>query len=207
MVRWLRECNPRALPRSTSRACSTCRSTACAACRACGARSAFEYERTSEGILQLLRTAEEVDAVANHLPVLAGGGHPAPARRPPRLHHARTGAGVRARTVRRRPAPAGRRDRRLLHLHPVARRARLRARRALPLRDRRRRACASKAATWPRVETSRRAAARRPYVVALGHGAVRLLAPRGHPAADPAGEGLLGHAADHRASTTRRARR
>jgi D-amino-acid dehydrogenase len=36
----------------------------------------LDYDRASEGILQLLRTGAEVDAVANHLPVLQAAGIP-----------------------------------------------------------------------------------------------------------------------------------
>ena len=46
------------------------------------------------------------------------------AARPRRLHPPRAGAGAGEREVRRRPAPARRRDRRLLQVHPGARRAR-----------------------------------------------------------------------------------
>ena len=81
----------------------------------------------------------------------------------------RAGAGAGAREVRRRPAPARRRDRRLLQVHAAPRRAGRRARRRVPLRTPRRGARSAAASGSPasRPDASEGSIADA-YVVALG---------------------------------------
>ena len=75
MMRWLRECKPERFRVNKSRMQHlSYYSLRCL--QGLRREIGLEYERTSDGILQLLRTAEEVDAVANHLPVLKEAGIP-----------------------------------------------------------------------------------------------------------------------------------
>ena len=120
---------------------------------------------------------------------------------------ARAGAGARAGEVRRRPAPARRRDRRLLQVHQ--RLAALAAERGVEFRY---------GTTHPHARPRRRPDHRRrpptsgtveadAYVVALGSYSPLLLRPIGIDAPGLSGQGLLDHRADHRSGAARPNRR
>ena len=122
-----------------------------------------------------------------------------PAARPRRLRAVRAGAGRGARQVRRRPAAAGRRDRRLLQVHAGARAAGAGRGRALSLRRRR----SSDIARDATGVTGGRTPTPAPFQAdALRGGAGQLFAAAaaaaGHPPAGLSGQGLLDHGADHR---------
>jgi D-amino-acid dehydrogenase len=75
MMRWLRECKPERFRVNKSRMQHlSYYSLRCL--QALRREIGLAYERSTDGILQLLRTGEEVDAVANHLPVLEAAGIP-----------------------------------------------------------------------------------------------------------------------------------
>jgi D-amino-acid dehydrogenase len=75
MVRWLRECHPERFRLNKTRMQHlSYYSLRCL--HGLRRELGLEYERTSDGLLELLRTAEEVDAVRSHLPVLEAQGIP-----------------------------------------------------------------------------------------------------------------------------------
>ena len=127
MWRWglamLRNCTAGALRDQQGAAWCGWPSTAATACAALRAETGIAYDERTQGTLQLFRTQKQLDgsgrrhrgpeAVRRAFEVLDRDGCVA----------ARAGAGAGARQVRRRPAPAGRRDRRLLQVHAAAGRA------------------------------------------------------------------------------------
>ena len=136
------------------------------------AQTGIGYDERMQGTLQLFRTQKQFDGSAVDIAVLERYGVDLRAARPRRLHPPRAGARACARQVRRRPAPARRRDRRLLQVHAHAGHAGRAARRRVSLRtsidavaprrrppDRRRDAARARSAptpTWSRSAATRR---------------------------------------------------
>ena len=92
---------------------------------------------------------------------------------------ARAGAGARARQVRRRPAAARRRDRRLLQVHAAPGRARGAARRRVPLRHAHPARCKRDGERIAGVDTDAGTLKADAYLVALGSYSPLLLRPLG----------------------------
>ena len=145
------------------------------------AETGIAYDERSQGTLQLFRTQKQLDGV--------GQGHRG-ARRVRRAatrcstataaSRAEPALGPRAGQVRRRPAPAGRRDRRLLHVHR-ARSRELAAARGVEFRfgDDDRAASSPTATASPASPPSAGPVAGDAYVVALGSYSPLLLKPLG----------------------------
>ena len=85
--------------------------------RAARATTGIAYDERTQGTLQLFRTQKQLDGTAADIAILRRFGVRLRGARPRRLHPPRAGARRGARQVRRRPAPARRRDRRLLQVH------------------------------------------------------------------------------------------
>jgi D-amino-acid dehydrogenase len=177
IMRWLRECKPERFRVNKSRMQHlSYYSLRCL--QGLRREIGLTYERSTDGILQLLRTREEVDAVANHLPVLEAAGIPH------RLVDARGCVTLEpALEFARTPFAGG------LHLpgdetgdcyqftqelaeHASARGVRFRF--ETTIEDLR-----LEGDRVAGVETSEGVLGADRYVVALGHGSVRLLAPLG----------------------------
>ena len=126
---------PRSATRSTRAAWCRSPNTAATACASCAPTTGIAYDERSQGTLQLFRTQKQLDGTADDIAVLKQYGVPYEVLDRDGCIGGRAGAGRGARQVRRRPAAARRRDRRLLHVHrsawPRSRRA---ARRPVPLR-------------------------------------------------------------------------
>ena len=88
--------------------------------KALRAETGIDYDDRALGTLQLFRTQKQLDGTAKDIEILKQYGVPYRSARPRRLRQGRAGAGADAGKVRRRAAPAGRRDRRLLHVHEPA---------------------------------------------------------------------------------------
>ncbi len=174
--------------------------------RALRADTGLAYDERMQGTLQLFRTQKQFDGSADDIAVLRQSGvafelldRAGCIRHEPALAPGE-------RQVRRRPAPARRRDRRLLQVHPGAGEARRRARRRVPLRHHHARPGPQRHA--PRRRRHRRRHARRRR---LPGRARQLLAAAARPdrPAHPglSGQGLLDHGADRRSRPARPSRR
>ena len=187
-----------ALRASTRRAWCRSPNTAATACASCAATSGIAYDERSQGTLQLFRTQKQLDGIGNDIEVLKQLRRAVRGARPRRLRRRRAGAGDGAREVRRRPAPARRRDRRLLQCSPTRWPQLPPARRRVPLRHDDPAASRPSGGRITGVATGDGLVTADAYVVALGSYSPRLLRAARRAGAGLSGQGLLDHRADHR---------
>ena len=97
-------------------------STAGTACASCAGKTGITYDERQQGTLQLFRTQKQLDHVGEDIAILDEIGVPLRgARSPTAASRAEPALGAGARQVRGRPAPARRRDGRLLQVHAAPR--------------------------------------------------------------------------------------
>ena len=84
------------------------------------AATGISYDERSQGTLQLFRSQEQLDGTGKDIEILKQFGVPYRAARSGRLHRRGAGPVARRRQDRRRPAPAGRRNRRLQAVYRAA---------------------------------------------------------------------------------------
>jgi D-amino-acid dehydrogenase len=142
------------------------------------AETGIAYDDRAQGTLQLFRTQKQLDGVHKDTEILDQYGVPYQVLDPPATC-VRAGAGRREGQVRRRAAPARRRDRRLLPVHPAPREDGRGAGREVPLRRRDHRHRRATASASPASTPTPAAAAPTRYVLALGSYSPKWLKPLG----------------------------
>ena len=196
----LRNCTEARLSRATRRAWCALAEYSRDCLRDLRDETGITYDDRQRGTLQLFRTQKQLDHVADDTRVLDEYGVPYEVLDRAGCVARRAGARPTRGQVRRRPAPAGRRDRRRAPVHPAAGGARRRALGVdVPLRRRRSSGCSPTAAGSPASTPSGGTAdAPTPMSSALGSYSRRPAAAARHRRAGLSGEGLFDHRADRR---------
>ena len=170
------------------------------------AETGIRYDERIQGTLQLFRTQAQLDGTGADIAVLKRYGVAFETARPRRLHRRRAGAGQRARQVRRRPAAARRRDRRLLQVH-AERWPRCGGAAGVQFRyGTRIQRCQLAGKPIDGVVTDAGALKADAYLSRLGSYSPLLLKRDRHPHPGLPGQGLLDHRADHRRRAARPSR-